>query len=69
MTTNWKPNRKVIASLVAGIVTLAGGYLAARTGVEFDEGTAASLVGLIMTAVGYLVPLSDEDIERANASR
>lgn len=52
----WVPNRKVISSAVAGVVSLCAFWL---FGPDADPEIASSVTLVAMTAIGYLVPLED----------
>jgi len=54
----WVPNRKVVSAFVSGAVTLVAFIL---LGHDIDPNLQASIVGAVMTLVGYLVPLPDAE--------
>lgn len=56
----YKPNRKVVSAAVSGLVTLAAFML---FGANADPEIASSATLVIMTLIGYLVPLSDDTAE------
>lgn len=53
-TTTWIPNRKIVSAAVSGIVTLVAFMLMGPTA---DPEIASSATLIVMTAIGYLVPL------------
>lgn len=55
----WLPNRKVVAGLVAGLITLA----ATKLGLDLGEDVTSALVVLVMSVVSYLVPLPEAPAE------
>jgi hypothetical protein len=53
----WKPNRKLVTSAVSGLVALLVFIL---VGPDADPAIASTVTMLVMTAVGYVVPLPEE---------
>lgn len=53
----WKPNRKIVLSAVSGLATL-GAFV--FLGPDADPEIASSVTLLVMTAIGYLVPLPED---------
>ena len=56
----WVPNRKIVAAAVSGVVAL---VLFVLLGPDVDANTQTSVVGLVMTLIGYLVPLPEASEE------
>jgi DNA-directed RNA polymerase subunit E'/Rpb7 len=54
----WKPNRKVVAGAVAGLVSL-GVFVTLGPDANPEIGSAVTLT--VMTVISYIVPLADED--------
>lgn len=59
---HYLPDRKILASGVAGVGAWALMIIAARYGYPLDPGLMPALVALVSTAIGYLVPPSQQDI-------
>ena len=53
----WKPNRKVVAGAVAGLVSL-GVFV--TLGPDADPEIGAGVTLTVMTLISYLVPLADD---------
>lgn len=58
------PDRKILAAGLTGIAAWALILLAERIGFTLPPDAAAAIVGAAMTAVGYLVPPSVQDIAK-----
>lgn len=59
-TKTWVPNRKILSAAVSGIATLGAFML---FGPDADPEIASSVTLMVMTAIGYFVPLPQETPE------
>lgn len=53
----WKPNRKIVAAAVSGVVSLGAFML---FGPDANPEIASSVTLVVMTAIGYIVPLPED---------